>query len=332
MDRPDVHHFLRLLGAADITDSSAGWLNCRCLLAEFRHANGKDSRPSFGVSISPDKESVFYCFGCSERPASLRRLLYTIFVSSGKYPWEAARWLGRKEAAPNDLIADKAPVSWEDKIPYCPDPLPPRILRKFPFLQYGKDSVAEEIRRWLEEDRGVPRWIQYMFRLRYDCGRKAVVFPMTDPDGRAFLLRERRVRTKDIWTVSAKMMGEPEGSFPKLRDAGVWFGMHLIDWSRPVILVEGEIDCMRMASLGAFNTIASCTASVTKVQIDAVHSDRIILGYDRDAAGEKAQGRVRKLIGARAMVQSINWSIVGRKDGGDLKDKTMLYRVLSRLE
>lgn len=41
-----------------------GWLSMRCPLAPWKHQNGRDGRPSAGLSIQPTNTSVFNCYTC----------------------------------------------------------------------------------------------------------------------------------------------------------------------------------------------------------------------------------------------------------------------------
>ena len=136
-----------------------------------------------------------------------------------------------------------------------------------------------------------------------------------------------------MWTLSSERSGVEGIVMPRLRDVGAWFGMFLIDWSRPVMLVEGEIDAMRLMALGYTNVIASATSSVTDAQIDALAAETLVLGYDADAAGKHAHARIRDRVGQKAQVLEVDWSLAKKdgspcKDAGDLPDETALREVL----
>jgi 5S rRNA maturation endonuclease (ribonuclease M5) len=331
-----VTSLLRSLGVAAseiVEDTTRGWVNCPCPLAVWTHGGGEDQRPSFGISIDEDRPSVFYCFGCMHEVQGLGRLLGRIFVLSGAYPWETASIYALHEVQEGHRRL-KTPPLWdgspiEDGLP---DPLPPAVLGKFPILQGDQAPEAVKVRDWIEKIRKIPVWAQNLFRLRYDAQRRSVVFPLTDLDGRIYVLRERRRQTKKIWTVTPKIAGTPGLEFPRLRDTGVWFGMHLANWSDPVMLVEGEFDAMRVASLGFMNVIASATSSVADKQIDALDGDSYILGYDADKGGEHAVRRIKDRIGGNTSLRLARWEVVGCKDGGDLQYEEQLHEVLNSLE
>ena len=136
-----VRQFLLELGvdSDDIEDTGRGWLNALCPLAPYTHAGGEDKRPSFGVSISDEQRSVYYCFGCSPEPKRLDTLLHSVWLNSGLYPYDAARlymahenhWAGRPTA--------EVPDAWRNYEERVEDqPLPGWVLKKFPVLQHSK--------------------------------------------------------------------------------------------------------------------------------------------------------------------------------------------------
>jgi 5S rRNA maturation endonuclease (ribonuclease M5) len=210
------------------------------------------------------------------------------------------------------------------------NPLPYEVLREFDILQFGHDKFADACRKWLNNERLIPTYIANMFKLRYDEINRALIFSLTGTSGEVYLLRSRSIREKKIWTVSPKIAGYPNLIFPKLRDVGAWFGMEFIDWSKPVMTVEAELDVMRLAALGVYNVIASATSSVSKAQVEALTGAQVlILGYDADKAGRDAHRRIIKGIKGRTQgisILEIDWSVARkhpkfRKDKKDLKCK-----------
>jgi hypothetical protein len=312
-----------------VQDAERGWVNCICPLAPWTHAGGVDTRPSFGISLSNDGPSFFYCFGCMDKPRELIGLIHAIHVLTGGYPWDLAEIYTQHENHDEKKKIDIA-VPWERDEMDEPSPLPKKVLTKFPLLQGAKDETAFALRGWMETERGIPEWVQNMFRLRYDPKRKAVVFPLTDHRGRIYVMRERRLKTKQIWTVTPKISGYPDLVFPRLRKVGVWFGMFMVNHREKTMLVEGEFDAMRVAALGYLNVMASATSSVTDSQIGALKSDQIILGYDDDKSGHHAHSRIRDWVGDRATYSVAKWGKVGCKDGGDLRSREQLMTVLER--
>ncbi len=327
MNESGVRKFLMALGVSQSQIRIArGWANAPCPMAPWTHGSGIDEHPSFGISVS-DGRSVAYCFGCLPKAQQLEGLLHNIFIMSKEYPWEAAGVFIQEENHSSEL-QEGVPDIWSH-VPARPEPLPKSILKLFPLLQWNDDSVASACKEYLI-GRGIPEWVWNMYQVRYDPKRSCLVFPMTDITGRIFILRERSIREKKMWTVSPNLVGFGNIEFPKLKDSGVWFGMHLVRWSKPVMLVEGEIDTMRLAVLGEFNSIASATSSVSEAQIDALPATTIYLGYDADNAGALAHQRIAERIKDKAVMFELDWSDVGRKDPDELANKRELEVVMKK--
>jgi len=330
-----VYRFLELLGCdRSRMQKSRGWINTFCPLAPYTHSSGIDSRPSFGVSISDEQRSVYFCFGCSPQPQRLEQLLHTIFVLSESYPTEAAEVFGSEEnhfaAATEEQRKSFFPDLWTGKRRKIVAPLPPAVLRSFPPLQFAEDLAANSCKMYLEDKRKIPQWVYHYFGVRYDPKRVAVVFPMTDPLGRIFVLRERAIEKKEMWTVNKQVSGV-DINYPKLRDVGAWFGLHLVTVSEPLILVEGELDAMRLVALGKHNAIASAATSVTDAQINMLSAPIIYLGYDSDKAGASANDKIlAKLRKPHVSVFALDWSVAGRKDAGDLEDARELEEIMRK--
>jgi 5S rRNA maturation endonuclease (ribonuclease M5) len=334
MRQDAVRQFLLELGvdSDDIEDTGRGWLNALCPLAPYKHAGGVDKRPSFGVSISDEQRSVYYCFGCSPEPKRLDTLLHAVWLNSGSYPYEAARLYMEHENHWAGRPSTEVPDAWRNYRERVEDsPLPGWILKKYPVLQHSKGYEARRVKEYLRDERGISEWVMHACRIRHNPHNQSIIFPLTDRDGRTFVLRERRRKAKEMWTVSPRLAGCPEVPFPKLKNCGVWFGMAMADDSRPLMLVEGEIDAMRLKTLGFANVVASATSSVSDAQIDALLADTLILGYDADKGGEFAHRRIRDRVRGKALLYEADWSVVDANDPGDLKNKEQLVAVLQAI-
>ncbi len=52
MKTEHIIQLLEILGACKIYNRSNKWVNCCCLFAPWKHAKGKDSTPSFSISVN----------------------------------------------------------------------------------------------------------------------------------------------------------------------------------------------------------------------------------------------------------------------------------------
>jgi DNA primase len=174
-----------------------------------------------------------------------------------------------------------------------------------------------------------------------------MIFPLKDRRGYTYLLRARLWEEKSIWTISPKVARFPNLVFPKLKEIGAWFGMDLVDWSKPVVVVESELDVLRLASLGRMNVLASATSSVSEAQIKTVlMARRLILAYDADRAGSNTHRRIIDRADGKSNIYTADWSNAEKhelfrkgkkddmrcKDAGDLKNEGELNKVLSNLK
>ncbi len=330
----------RFLMALDVEERSIvmerDYVNSPCPMAAYMHAGGIDTRPSFGIRIEDEGRSSYYCFGCTPEARLLERLLHNIWVMSGRYPFEAARIFVQEENHGSDAVKrDGVKVDvWETVEHAIPEPLPYSVVNLFPPLQGASGYEPRRCLFYLEHDRHIAPWAAKMTGVRYDPTGHALVFPMTDLRGHIFLLRARSRKEKSIWTISPRLVGLPEElAFPKLRHVGVWFGMNLINWREPVMLVEDATDMLRLITLGYFNVIASMTASVTDSQIDALCASTLILGYDADKAGGHAHNRIIDRVEGRAAVFEVDWSVASDcNDAGELASVDDLRLVLSKVK
>lgn len=334
----DETGIIKFLGELDIDQDSItireGWVNSVCPLAPYLHGSGEDRHPSFGISINPNSYSYYYCFGCTPYGRRLDALLHNLFVASGRYPMEAAKVYSMYEVWDGDPVQSIADTKWR-KDPVLVESLPGKVLAKFPKLVNQTDYEARKCSEFLRS-RGIPKWVQLYFGVRYSREWGSLVFPLTDRRGHIYLLRMRSRKRKKILSVSPVIAGFPDMKFPRLKHSGAWFGMHQVDWRKPVLPVEGEIDTMRIVALGEFNVIGSTTSSVSDSQLDSLIGKSLILGYDTDKPGQHAHRRIVDYFHGRFSIKALNWSLVNKadgspaKDGGDLQSAEDLKKVLDK--
>lgn len=332
MIQSKVKEFVRSLGIEKFK-TSEDWIQIPCPLAKWTHEKGTDHHPSAGILSTPNRPSIFQCFTCSPDPKQLLGLLMTIWSGSGRYPSEAAKILLEHEvfdiSERLEIPISKHPFDKYFNYRKLDKPrLPQFIIDRYPLLMLGRDSEARTIRNYLINDRGIDlEYISYN-ALRYDADKGLIVFPMTNLAGNIQVLQARRWRDKKIFSISPKVAEVPDLVFPSMKRDGPWFGMHHLNPAKPVICVEGPIDLLRLQTLGYYNVLASCGAGVTVKQLHNIPNNNIILGYDSDKAGKEAAKRIVSILENR-LVQILDWSLVGKKDAGDLSSKEELEDVLN---
>jgi len=328
MDAENIRNLLVQLGVLqrDIKVSN-NFVHCPCPLAFFSHNEGTDKNPSFSIKISD--VPYYYCFTCSPDPYRLEKLIHNYWLMSGDYPSGAAKVMinnySNKQifSLGHHLNED----AWGHPLDYDMQSFPAfpaDELRKFKLIQWAIDT---RFRKYLQF-RGIPVWIQNYCKVRYYGD--VLVFPLTDIFGRTQVLRARSIFKKKSWTISSKLL-KIGRDLPRLTNVGAFFNFENIDSKKPIVLVEGEIDAMRLMALGLYNVIASATTSITDAQIQAISGYTTILGFDSDKGGKMGTNRLINKFKDYSVVRVLDWGLVGCKDAGELKSREQLDIVLKNV-
>jgi len=315
-----------------------GWVSSCCPLAKYTHVSGSDKHPSFGISINDDGTSVWKCFTCSNDSRNLINLVETYAHLSGRKPLIAGRLaLNEADQAPpwdvSEPILSAYKDVWSSSVKKPEVALPYEILSLFPLLNDVKDEdYATDIIDYLTDERMISLDQIFRYKVRASKADDLIVFPFTVPHREISVLRVRKSRTKSLFTINPEYVGQPWLRFPNLSESGAIFGADIIDWSKPVFIVEGELDALRLASLGNDNVVAIGTNTPTDMQIKNLCGFHFFVGLDSDKAGkegaQKTIGKIRKFIPG-SIVVNLDWGVVNCKDPGDLLNCEQVERVVS---
>lgn len=130
----------------------------------------------------------------------------------------------------------------------------------------------------------------------YDTFRSRVMFPIFDSVGRVIAFSGRLLGENDK---APKYLNSPETEL--FRKSEVLYGFHIakniirkLDYT---VIVEGQIDIVLSHQAGVSNTVASSGTSITEEHLKKIQklSNRIIIAYDSDNAGEKAALRAAEI-------------------------------------
>jgi Toprim-like len=332
MNAQDLITFLQLIAVPEQNISvSDGWVSCSCPLASARHEHGADGRPSFFVSVHEDVPSLWHCFGCTEKSAPLDVLLQTVWLCLGWYPWDAADFFVAHEIGKHEtpVLLPTVGTGW---LPRKTSPrfIPEDCLEGLPLLVESRDAEARKIWDWLITERQVSRQAAGKCGVRYWPGRGVLVFPHTDNQGRTVMLRTRSIHEKRIFTITPRLLGL-DVDFPRRKEVGCWFGARDSGY-RPILLVEGEIDVLRLVTLGLdeFNILAAGGSKMTNSQLSLLGNPTIFLGFDADKEGYRSANRVATRLSLTHSVYFVDWAVAGVKDPGDLPDIQALRRVINK--
>ena len=308
--------------------SSEGWVNCSCPIAEYTHLSGKDYHPSFGATIREDGPSYYKCWTCCEDPKPLQHLIHQIWVNTGKYPWGLAEIYNELEIWKTEKLLPEYDDKWiieahSDVLDFIPQPVvdifPNVTSKRFP-----------ELHQYLL-NRGISEKTYTRFDVRA-TPRRDLVFIFTNILGNAKAIVYRSMINKRISILKAEHLQLTGIQFPKKGESGAWFGIHLIEIGKPLLIVESEIDQMRSYELGFHNVIASGGTGVTKQQVKSLQNQVIYIGFDSDSPGKKGARRLAKMIGDSASVWFVDWSYAKAKDAGDIRKKDDFDYCISNLK
>jgi len=343
MDKEEVVLFLESIGAENI-DASPGsdWVKVSCPLAPWFHESGRDEHPSFGVKAGPSP--TYHCFACGCK-GPLPRLLHNLHWLTGKRFEEASALLSAdvSDIADDDVRGRKRKIV-EDKFGFIKRravlrniPVPDEVLKKYPLLVDVDCRNGNRVKGYLVEERGIPLQSIAMYGIR--CfrderyGKVGYVFPVMSRDGKRTLdLWARIVDGRSFFRLNATITGSKENySAPN-----VWMGWQFYDPEKPVILVEGVIDLLKLKALGVSNVLG-CGGGPSREQLATLHSRVTYFGFDADAAGRGFTKRALELVDSpsrflldwsKAIVKDRNTGEMRpAKDPGDLENKAQFKKV-----
>jgi hypothetical protein len=274
--------FMATLGVHNLHYAGGGWAQCSCPLAPFTHGSGKDTNPSFGVSVGEER-SGYNCFVCSS--GNLEQLVGTIEMHLAGRPELKARYNLVKAREILD-VSDAGTMVLPDYEDIVPSPY--SEYQEWPlwwldeFTEWGNNTRSLAYVRHRQIDPTVATW----FDLRYDSKRDKLVAPIWDVNGKLAGARGRRI----------ELPGEVEPRSPLKHYDYAWNGVrnsHLIWYNErcfnlpgPLIVVEGQIDCMRVAKFYP-KVVAVLSAKTTPYKMAKLSGiEQVILMLDGDVTGK----------------------------------------------
>lgn len=319
MNAKNVVAFLRAMGADNIRVGDE-WVQCSCPLARVTHAKHADERPSFGVSINAKGRSVYKCFSCSPDVKPLEYLLSRFWSVFGVYPKSAAQvFMGSKEVG-RDIKIPELSELWPSGDPERRS-ITDEELALFPLLQ-GRDTPRTRgIVGYLTKTRQIGLDCVYRYKLRYWRKQSGVVvFPWTDLDGTVQILSLRSIHEKNCFRASSRMLGRSrEDKPPSPKTSGAWFGLEHVNPREQITIVEGEMDCMRLATLGYTNVVAAAGKEVSRAQLASLGCSHLVVGLDADEKGFEAAKKLKEKAKHKFSMSFLDWSVAEYKVNGKLK-------------
>lgn len=140
----------------------------------------------------------------------------------------------------------------------------------------------------------------------YDTFRHRITFPIFDPSGRVVAFSGRAMREDEK---TPKYLNSPETKI--FHKSEILYGFNVaknhIRKQDYAVLVEGQMDLLLSQQAGVSNTVASSGTALSVAHLQKIQklSNRVIIAYDADSAGEKAALRAAELALALGMETKI---------------------------
>ncbi len=263
----------------------------------------QDKTPSF--TVNPDKK-LFHCFGCNEGGDIFQFLMKIERIDFSEALARLAAQTGvslrRERASPLQKLKE---LNERVCLYFQTNLVSPAGQRAREYLK--QRSFSKEIIERFRLGYALPRWDDLVKRFSgeaealetlglalrskegsfYDRFRDRLIFPIWSPAG-------------DIIGFAGRALGEEEPKYLNISNTplfekgtvlyGLNFARHAARDSATLIIVEGYTDVISMHQAGIENTVAGMGTALTLTQAQLLRrfASRVILAYDRDAAGRAA--------------------------------------------
>lgn len=268
------------------TGFRAGWVEGPCPLAPWKHANGKDAHPSFGIKSEDKKKSICKCLSCGFG-GDLMDLLFQ--VSGLKKKQDA---VGYKMAYAAQLVASEFDDMECDVhgIPEYGDEKPKAEL-VFPesWLESFKSATKFSVAMEYLHSRGVSNVTIDALDVRYDPLQHRIGFPFRNFKGQLMGVQGRSLdKITDLRYYHYGYHGT--------RNLHAWMGENTLDMDKPVVLCEGPFDYAAIYPVYP-NVAASFTSGLSVEKCKRLgDAESIITLYDYGAGGNAARKRLREVL------------------------------------
>lgn len=278
-------------------------ISATCPLAPWTHAKGTDRNPSISIKIAPGVKSPCKCWACGFE-GTLQQLGEELVERGGS---EYAPLLDRiketegKGVASGDWGFDLAHRHGEAIRPGVDEYPDDLVMREEEYAEYkGRVPIYAK-------DRGLSLTTCRCWELGHDRVRKRLLFPVRDWRGRLV-----GVSGRSYFDGCESCMAPVSKDYGICRSCGtviqgkylhtlgyqkgaVLYGEHKIDRDWPVgVLVEGNLDAIKLWQYGFRNVVASFGSGVSDGQLRrlAYFFKRLVVMGDGDKAGEKMANAV----------------------------------------
>lgn len=309
MNHQGVKDTIRIVNGPNARIAYNGpWVQTTCPFAPWKHKNGTDRTPSFGIIGKENEVSIYHCFTCKSR-GTVAMLYEQLGELRGIDYSEHIR-----DAEVSEILGPNV-GSWENtgkkkRADLLGEPISDELL-----LIYDNATDRESSARYLAE-RGITRRLADALPILFDPddghGVSRVLFPVRDIDGRLHGLTGRAIRHRVE---------------PRIRDyyglpkRQLLLGAHRSGRARrghtrePVVLVEGLFDYAKVTQAG-FLAVAAMHSGLTEAQAEILHATGrpVIVMFDDDIAGQKGKAEIARAYGRTLPLLHVRYSLIAEPD------------------
>lgn len=282
--------WLEAIGTKAETGHGTDWVHASCPFAAWRHENGEDANPSFGVMPGPG-ESRCYCLACDWAGTQTDAVM---LLHEHKVEIDFALAIKLITEAEDDAPVSAYPAAYEESV----EPRPNEHI----YPEYLLDAFEEAYDYCAEMDeysihpylagRDTPYKVAEFLDLRWDSYRGRILFPVRDGRKRLRGLHGRAAplpASGPEWEHDKPYKMYP---FDGRTNAHVWLGEHWADGEEPLVVAESVFDLARVLEVYP-NVISPLTATLSVEKIRRIRGAKyVITMFDEDKAGQRARAKL----------------------------------------
>ena len=281
----DITRVAEVFGSHVLKMSATGFSQMPCPLAPWKHSNGIDKNPSFGVNRS----GFSHCFACGFA-GDLDQLADEIVrVSGGEHSYDLNVVEGLSTYVKESGAFDFSGVGDYDS--------KSETYKDYIFPDWWIDSFEhahknDEAMTYLASREGGPisELAAEVMDLRYDSYRRRVCFPLRDKKWNLIGLHGRAIDD------DAKLKYMVYKHQDQCSTQSAW-GENWLDFEEKIVIAESVFDGARVFQVYP-NVWSPLTASVTKIRLDRLSEGyRFLTLFDNDEAGDEARKKTGKMLG-----------------------------------
>lgn len=296
MDRDSIVRVLESIGAENVLAYGQN-VQCSCFLAKWRdgHKSDRDSKPSMGISINENEDSMVHCFACNYG-GTLEMAVSLLHRCSDQDLSDVLRFVVEAETADPEYLANSVPEYEAQKDKYQDQILDEALIQPMMGIAHryilDRKFEIETLRAW---------------KGGYDEKRQRVVFPVRRQDGQLVGLVGRTI----------SQVAKPKYLNYFEFDRGRYlFGEHLYRPGTALVVCEGLLDPVAVWQalskadlLGSYSVVSPLGSQTTAHQRKRMVqlADEIIMFFDNDTAGWEGQESVAKRIQGQVLLKAARY-------------------------